>query len=183
MGWPAVFFLTVVAAGMTERASASEFEAERAFAELLFGRYYDDPCANTSQGTRSCRPIFADRRMTFADHKASQTYSFEENRCIIHADTVVTATGKRHSAVFNLQNVLYVNLSKTAQEGNLKEVEFYLQGQKVLETGGRSGNALILIHKYFANDDGDMGHPVKDEVLSMRKALKTYQERYCGGLG
>lgn len=159
------------------------FEAERAFAELLFGRYFDDPCANTSAGTESCQPVFADRRMSFADHKASQTYRFEENRCIIHADTLVTATGERYSAVFNLQNVLYVNLNKAQQEGNLKEVEFYLQGQKVLETGGRSGNVLVFIHKYFATVSGDIGHDVKAEALAMRKALKAYQDRYCGGMG
>jgi hypothetical protein len=159
------------------------FQAERAFAELLFGRYFADPCANTSRGMQSCRPSFGDRLMQFQDHKASQTYRFEENRCIVHADTLVTATGERYAATFNLQNVLYVNLNKAQQEENLKEVELYLQGEKVLETGGRSGNVLIFIHKYFATDDGDIGHDVKQEVLGMRKALKTYQELYCGGMG
>lgn len=164
-------------------AGAVEFEPERAFAELLFGRHFEDPCENTSRGAKSCRPVFAERQMTFQNHRAAQTYRFEENRCIIHADTLVTATGKRYSAVFNLQNVLYVNLNKVQQEGNLKEVELYLQGQKVLESDGRAGNALIFIHKYYATDAGAIGHDVKQEVLSMRKALKTYQERYCGGLG
>jgi len=162
---------------------STALEAERAFAELLFGRYFEDPCANTSQGAQSCPPSFGDRLMQFQDHKASQTYRFEENRCIVHADTLVTATGERYAATFNLQNVLYVNLNKAQQEENLKEVELYLQGEKVLETGGRSGNVLIFIHKYFATDEGDIGHDVKQEVLAMRKALKKYQELYCGGMG
>lgn len=162
---------------------STPFEAERAFAELLFGRYFEDPCANTSGGTQSCRPSFGERLMQFQDHKASQTYRFEENRCIVHADTLVKSTGERYAATFNLQNVLYVNLNKAQQEENLKEVELYLQGEKVLESSGRSGNVLIFIHKYFATDEGDIGHDVKQEVLAMRKALKTYQERYCGGMG
>ena len=70
------------------------FEAERAFAELLFGRYFEDPCANTSQGRQSCPPVFGERLMQFQDRKAAQTYRFEVNRCIVHADTLVTATGE-----------------------------------------------------------------------------------------
>lgn len=164
-------------------AAPDTFDAERAFAELLFGRHFSDPCANTSRGAQSCPPAFAERRMTFSDDKAAQTYRFEKNRCIVHADTVVKATGERYRATFNLQNVLYVNLNKARQEANLKEVELYLQGENVLDTGGRSGNVLIFIHKYYATDSGDIGHEVKDEVLAMRRALKTYQERYCGGMG
>lgn len=164
-------------------ACAQSFEAERAFAELLFGRYFEDPCANTSGGVQSCPPVFAERHMRFVDHKAEQTYRFDENRCIVHADTLVAATGEHYQAVFNLQNVLYVNLNKAQQEGNLQEVEFYLQGQRVLETAGRSGNVLIFIHKYYATAAGDIGHDVKEEALSMRRALKAYQDRYCGGLG
>jgi len=159
------------------------FEAERAFAELLFGRYFEDPCANTSQGRQSCPPVFGERLMQFQDRKAAQTYRFEVNRCIVHADTLVRATGERYNATFNLQNVLYVNLNKAQQEENLKEVELYLQGEKVLETADRSGNVLIFIHKYFATDSGDVGHDIKQEVLAMRKALKSYQELYCGGMG
>jgi hypothetical protein len=181
--WRGVLVVALLCAAAPACAQSTAFEAERAFAELLFGRYFEDPCANTSQGTQSCRPAFAGRLMQFRDHKASQTYRFEENRCIIHADTLVTATGERYAATFNLQNVLYVNLNKAQQEGNLKEVELYLQGEKVLETGDRSGNVLIFIHKYFASAGGDIGHDVKQEVLAMRKALKTYQELYCGGMG
>lgn len=164
-------------------AEAAAFEAERAFAELLFGRYFEDPCANTSGGAQSCPPVFGERLMRFEDRKASQTYRFEENRCIVHADTQVSATRERYAATFNLHNVLYVNLNKAQQEENLKEVELYLQGQNVLETRGRSGNVLIFIHKYFATDGGDIGHDIAEEVLAMRKALKAYQERYCGGMG
>jgi hypothetical protein len=182
MGRIAIAFGLFLAA-TPHHAQAGPFEAERAFAELLFGRYFEDPCANTSKGSQSCRPIFGERLMQFRDSKASQTYRFEVNRCIVHADTTVLATGERYAATFNLQNVLYVNLSKAQQEENLKEVELYLQGEKVLETGGRSGNVLIFIHKYFASDGGDIGHDVKQEVLGMRKALKTYQELYCGGMG
>lgn len=181
--WRGAIVIWLLLAAMPAHAQSTSFGAERAFAELLFGRYFEDPCANTSQGTQSCAPAFAEQRMTFADHKASQTYRFEENRCIVHADTLVTATGERYAATFNLQNVLYVNLNKAQQEDNLKEVELYLQGEKVLETGGRSGNVLIFIHKYFATDGGDIGHDVKQEVLAMRRALKTYQELYCGGMG
>ena len=164
-------------------AQSPSLEAEQAFAELLFGRYFQDPCANISRGVQSCRPVFGDRLVQFRDRKASQTYRFEANRCIVHADTRVTGTGERYIATFNLQNVLYVNLHKVQQEDNLKEVELYLQGEKVLETGGRTGNVLIFVHKYFATDSGDIGHDVKSEVLEMRRALKTYQERYCGGMG
>jgi hypothetical protein len=178
-----VFALWFLLAATPAAAADGAFEAERAFAELLLGHYFEDPCANTSQGRESCRPVFAERSMRFADRKASQAYRFGENRCIVHADTVVASSGERYQAVFNLQNVLYVNLSKAQQEGNLTEVEFYLQGRNVLETGGRSGNVLVLIHKYFATDGGDIGHDVRQEALSMRKALKAYQERYCGGMG
>lgn len=183
MMWRARITFWFLLAATPACAHAESIEAERAFAELLFGRYFEDPCANTSQGTQSCRPEFAERRMSFADHKAQQTYRFEENRCVVHAETLVTATGERYQAVFNLQNVLYVNLNKAQQEGNLKEVEFYLQGKKVLETEGRSGNVLIFIHKYYATAAGDIGHDVKQEALSMRRALKAYQDRYCGGMG
>ncbi|MGV3552882.1 hypothetical protein [Rhizobium sp.] len=164
-------------------AETTPFEAERAFAELLFGRYFEDPCANISRGSQSCRPVFGERSMAFADQKASQNYRFEENRCIVHADTQVNATGERYAAIFNLQNVLYVNLNKSQQEGNLMEVEFYLQGRNVLDTGGRSGNVLVLIHKYYADDAGDIGHDIRQEALAMREALKSYQERFCGGMG
>lgn len=164
-------------------AADTAFAAERAFAELLLGRHFADPCANISRGVRSCPPAFAERRMSFVDEKAAQTYRFEENRCIVHADTLITATGERYVATFNLQNVLYVNLNKAQQEGNLKEVELYLQGRNVLETGSKSGNVLIFIHKYYAADNGDIGHDVKREVLDMREALKGYQMRFCGGMG
>ena len=79
--------------------------------------------------------------------------------------------------------MLYVNLNKAQQEGSLKEIELYLQGEKVLETPQRSGNVLVIIHKYFADADGNIGHEVGQEVLDMRKALKRYQELYCGGMG
>jgi hypothetical protein len=184
MRWGAFFRLLPVLAAMGPAASlAADFEAERAFAELLLGRYSADPCSNISGGTRSCPPVFADRGLSFVDDKAEQSYRFEANRCIIHAKTTVTATGERYLATFNLQNVLYVNLGRVAQEGSLKEVELYLQGRGVLETGGRSGNVLIFIHKYFATAEGEIGHDVQQEVLTMRKALKRYQELYCGGMG
>lgn len=162
--------------------AAEPFQAERAFAELLLGRYFTDPCANTSAGATSCPPSFAERQMRFSDRKARQVYRFEENRCVVHADTE-TASGERYSATFNLQNVLYVNLNKAQQEGSLKEIELLLQGEKVLQTPERSGNVLVIIHKYFADARGDIGHAVGQEVLDMRKALKRYQELYCGGMG
>ena len=176
--WLAACFII----GAAPVLAAEPFEAERAFAELLLGRHFVDPCANTSAGATSCPPSFAERQMRFADHKASQVYRFEENRCVVHADTK-TASGERYSATFNLQNVLYVNLNKAQQEGSLKEIELYLQGEKVLETPQRSGNVLVIIHKYFADADGNIGHEVGQEVLDMRKALKRYQELYCGGMG
>lgn len=165
------------------QAADTSFAAERAFAQLLLGLYSTDPCANISRGARSCPPDFAERLMRFSDEKAQQSYRFEENRCIVHADTLITATGERYAATFNLQNVLYVNLNKAQQEGNLKEVELYLQGRNVLETGGKTGNVLTFIHKYYAADDGDIGHDVKREVLDMREALGDYQTRFCGGMG
>ncbi|MBX9457205.1 MAG: hypothetical protein KL863_14910 [Rhizobium sp.] len=175
--------LLSLVAGTGTFASTDRTDAERAFAELLFGRYFLDPCANTSQGTQSCPPDFAERRIAFQDSKATQTYRFEQNRCIVHADTRITATGQTYQATFNLQNVLYVNLNKAQQEANLTEVELYLQGEKVLETADRTGNVLVFVHKYFATDSGEIGHDVTEEVLSMRKALKAYQELYCGGMG
>jgi len=175
--------LLLLLASTPAAAADDAFEAERAFAELLLGRYYVDPCANTSRGTQSCPPVFAERRMQFADRKASQTYRFEENRCIVRAETRVTESGENYSATFNLQNVLYVNLSKAQQEANLMEVELYLQGRDVLDAGGKSGNVLIFIHKYYATSGGDIGHDVQQEVLEMRRDLKAYQERYCGGMG
>lgn len=164
-------------------AQAASLDAERAFAELLLGRYFEDPCANTSQGAQSCRPEFTERRMTFTDHRASQTYRFEENRCIVHAETLVTKTGKRYSAVFNLQNVAYVNLNKSHQDGSIKEVEYLLQGNRVLRNSERSGNVLVFIHRYYADARGDMGHTIKDETRAMREGLKVYQDRYCGAEG
>ena len=177
-----IAFMLAVAA-VPGSGTAATFEAERAFAQLLFGRYFEDPCANTSQGAQTCRPVFGDRTMKFVNEKASQAYQFAENRCIVRADTTVTATGKRYRAVFNLQNVLYVNLNKFQQVGDLKEVELYLQGDRVLETDGRKVNALIFIHKYYATPSGSIGHDVKQDVLDMRKALKAYQQKYCGGMG
>lgn len=174
--------LSLLTAGATP-ASTDQTQAERAFAELLFGRHFLDPCANTSRGTQTCPPEFAERRITFQDSKALQTYRFEQNRCIVHADTRILATGETYKATFHLQNVLYVNLNKAQQEENLTEVEFYMQGEKVLETADRTGNVLVFVHKYFATDGGDIGHDVREEVLSMRKALKAYQETYCGGMG
>lgn len=179
----AALALGMLLAPHAARADDTNFAAERAFAELLLGLHSADPCANISRGARSCPPGFAERQMTFVDDKAAQTYRFEENRCIVHADTRITATGERYVATFNLQNVLYVNLNKAQQEGNLKEVELYLQGRNVLETGGKTGNVLTFIHKYYAADDGDIGHDVKREVLDMREALKDYQTRFCGGMG
>ena len=179
----AVLALGMLLAPHAAWADDTNFAAERAFAELLLGLHSADPCANISRGERSCPPAFAERRMNFADEKAAQTYRFEENRCVVHADTLITETGERYVATFNLQNVLYVNLNKAQQEGNLKEVELYLQGRNVLETGGKTGNVLTFIHKYYAADDGDIGHDVKREVLDMREALKDYQMRFCGGMG
>jgi len=179
----AALALGLLLATPAAHAAETTFAAERAFAALLLGLHSADPCANISRGAQSCAPAFAERRMTFADEKAAQTYRFEDNRCIVHADTVISATGERYVATFNLQNVLYVNLNKAQQEGNLKEVELYLQGRNVLETGGKTGNVLTFIHKYYAADDGDIGHDVKREVLDMREALKDYQTRFCGGMG
>lgn len=170
-------------AASAQSVPSAEHGAERAFAELLFGRYYADPCANISRGSQSCAPVFSDKRMEFADEKARQTYRFEENRCVIHADTVISATGERYAATFNLQNVLYVNLNKAQQEGNLMEIELFLQGSEVIKTGGKARNVLVFIHKYFATSGGDIGHPVKDEVIGLRRALKAYQVKFCGGFG
>jgi hypothetical protein len=38
-------------------------------------------------------------------------------------------------------------------------------------------------HKYYATGEGAIGHDVHQEVLEMRKALRIYQEHYCGGMG
>lgn len=111
-------------------AQSLSFEAERAFAELLFGRYFEDPCANITSGAQSCRPTFGERLMQFRDQKAAQTYRFEETRCIIRADTLVTATGERYAATFNLQNVLYVNLNKAQQEETSRKSSSIFKGRK-----------------------------------------------------
>lgn len=174
--------ILLIAAAATS-STAADHTAERAFAELLFGRYAADPCANISGNTKSCAPVFSDKRMEFADDKARQIYRFEENRCIVHADTVILATGERYAAKFNLQNVLYVNLNKAQQEGNLMEIELFLQGAEVIETDGKTRNVLVFIHKYFATDAGDIGHGVQEDVLDMRKAVKQYQLKFCGGFG
>lgn len=175
--------VTVCLALAGPAAGAQDQEAERDFARLLFGLYFEDPCANTSDGARHCAPVFSDRRMEFADEKAQQVYRFGANPCVVEAETTVSATGRVYRATFNLQNALYVNLNSARQEGSLMEVEIFLQGRDVLSADGKSGNVLIFIHKYRATASGDVGHDVKGEVLDMRKALKAYQARYCSDMG
>jgi len=170
--------------GAPAAAGADEkFEAEQAFAHLLFGNYFRDPCANTTSGASTCPPLFSEKRMDYQDDKAKQAYVFENSPCIIHAETSIVATGKIYQAVFNLQNILYVNLNSARQEGSLMEVEFFLQGRGVIESNGAAGNVLVFIHKYYATDKGDIGHDIKAEVAMMRKAVKAYQDRFCPSMG
>lgn len=174
----------LMVAGLASGSQAEEpLAAERAFAFLMFGMSSEDPCAHTSQGTLSCATSFSEKRVEFADAKASQRYEFAASPCIVTATTDVVANGKRYEAVFNLQNVQFVNLSKRQQEGNLMEVEFLFQGKKVIEADGKAGNVLVIIHKYFATADGDVGHDIKAELVEMRKKMKEYQDRFCPTMG
>lgn len=175
--------LAIVAAMPCVAMGEEQHAPQKAFAYLLFGEYADDPCANTSAGKINCPPRFSDRRMDYADDKAQQTYVFEANPCIVHATTRIAQTGKTYEAEFRLQNVLYVNLNGARQEGSLMEVEFFLQGKKVLEADGKTGNVLVVIHKYFATASGDIGHAINAEAVRMRKAMKAYQNRFCPAMG
>jgi hypothetical protein len=181
--WISALLLCLGVAAPDTLQAGDDAGPEHAFAYLLFGDYFQDPCANTSKGVATCPPQFAERQMHYRDIKADQAYRFENNPCIVHAETTIAATGEIYRAVFNLQNVLYVNLSAARQEGNLMEVEFFLQGREVIESNGKMGNVLVFIHKYYATDKGDIGHDPKDELVDMRKAVKRYQERFCPTMG
>jgi hypothetical protein len=171
-------FFAATASGATE-----PFPAERAFAKLVFGRHYEDPCAHSSQGDQTCQPVFSDRGITFSNDRVKQSFSFGPNRCIIRTETEVTKTGRRFKAVLNMQNVRFVNLNKWNQDGSVKEVELYLRGDRVLETSGETLGALIFIHKYHSPASEGISPLVKQELQDMREALKAYQDSYCDKLG
>ena len=166
-----------------ESRAAEPVDAVRAFAFLLYGNYFEDPCANTSGGKASCAPQFSVRRLDYRDDKARQVYVFGKSPCLVHAETTISATGVIYRADFNLQNVLYVNLYSAQQEGHLMELQLFLQGRAVMRSNGKDGNVLAFIHKYYASESGDVGHDIKAEVGVMRKAVRDYQTRYCSSMG
>lgn len=171
-------------AGLTLPAMAADrLEAEHAFAHLLFGEYFRDPCAGMSAGAASCPPRYSGKRMDYRDDKARQTYLFENSPCIIHATTTIAATGKTYEAVFNLQNIQFVNLGRKWRDGPIAGFEFLMQGDRVIVSDGSDGNVLTILHKYRADAQGRIDHDINVEVLAVRKAVKAYQDRFCPSMG
>jgi len=159
------------------------FEPEQAFAHLLFGEYFRDPCAGMSAGAVSCAPRFSEKRIDFQDSKARQVYVFDTSPCIIHATSTIAATGKTYEAVFNLQNVQFVNLGRKWRDGEIAGFEFLMQGGKVAVWDGKERNVLTILHKYRADAEGKIDHDVNLEVLAVRKAVKAYQDKFCPNMG
>jgi hypothetical protein len=165
-------------------ASAGEaLDAEHAFAHLLFGEYFRDPCAGMTANVKSCPPRFSDKRMDYQDEKAKQAYVFNDSPCIIHATTTIAATGKTYEAIFNLQNVAFVNLGRNWRDGDIAGFEFLMQGDKVIVSDGTAGSVLYILHKYRADPAGKIDHDINAEVLAVRKAVKAYQEKFCPNMG
>ena len=178
-----ILILTLLAGFQPPAMAADNIEAAQAFAHLLLGEYFRDPCASRSGGTASCPPRFSEKRMDYQDDKARQVYVFENSPCIVHATSTIAATGKTYKAVFNLQNIQFVNLGRRWLEGNVAGFEFLMQGDKVAVWGGKERNVLIIMHKYRAGADGKIDHDINLEVLAVRKAMKAYQDKFCPSMG
>lgn len=164
-------------------SAADKLEAEQAFAHLLFGEYFRDPCAGMTGNAKSCPPSFSSKRMEYQDDKAMQVYVFDNSPCVIHATTRIASTGNIYEAVFNLQNIQFVNLGRKWRDGEIVGFEFLMQGDNVIISDGTAGNVLYMLHKYRADVSGKIDHDINAEVLGVRKAVKDYQSRFCPSMG
>jgi hypothetical protein len=156
--------------------------AEEAFASLLYGRYFRDPCAGSSDNSVHCTPVFSDKRIIYQDAKSKQTYQLTENPCIIEAVSQSAASGKSYRATFHLENAQSISAGDVRENGRSKEYAFTFQGKGVVDFDGKGGNLLIFLHKYHVNGNGEPSHDVKVELAGMRALLKNYQSKFCPGM-
>jgi hypothetical protein len=154
-------------------------KAEEAFASLLYGRYFRDPCAGSSDSTGHCATGFAERHIVYRDAKSKQSYTFTENPCIIEAISQSTASGKSYKATFHLENARRIFPGDIRENGQSKEYAFTFEGKGVVDFDGKGSDMLIFLHKYHVGSDGEPSHDVKAELLDMQDLLKKYKATFC----
>jgi hypothetical protein len=172
----------VDAEGLAGDIPGEPLRVEEAFASLLYGRYFRDPCAGSSGNAVQCPITIADRQVDFEDARSRQSYRFTENPCIIAATSRSAASGKSYRATFHLENASRIVIGDVRQNGPSKEYAFTLQGRRVVDFDGKASDQLIFLHKYHVGVDGEPGHDIAAELPAMQDLLKRYQATFCPGM-
>jgi hypothetical protein len=173
---------SAVSAGSPDADTLSDpLKAEEAFASLLFGRYFRDPCAGSSDSSTHCATGFAERHVVYQDARSRQSYTFTENPCIIEAVSQSAASGKSYKATFHLENAERIFPGDIRENGQSKEYAFTFQGKGVVDFDGKGSDMLIFLHKYHVGANGLPSHDMRAELSAMQDLLKRYQARFCPG--